>query len=211
MDEGVISAGDWDQIAHGHPLLAEIPLNLRSQATLRRIGKGTVLFRRGGRPRFVIYVLRGEIRLARHTVDGQQIVLQRRSAGFIAEASMESKIYHCDILSAEDSDVVLFPIVRFRDSLEDDQAFRSVWLKSLASEIRQLRAQNERLHLRKASDRVLHFIETEGRNGVVALTQTRKAWALELGLSHEALYRTLAVLVAKGTISVTGNTLKLFR
>lgn len=211
MAEGVISSEEWDRLALSHSLLAEIPIGLRTTATLQRIGKGATLFRRGGRPKFILYVLQGEIRLSRYTVDGQQIVLQRRSAGFIAEASMESKSYHCDILAADDSEVVLFPINGFRQALEENRVFRSVWLKALAGEIRQLRAKNERLHLVRATDRVLHYIETEGRDGVVTLAQTRKAWALELGLSHESLYRTLAAMEAKGMLSVDSNTLRLTR
>ncbi len=40
------------------------------------------------------------------------------------------------------------------------------------------------------------YLESEGSDGSVSLTQTRKAWAAELGLSHEALYRTLKKLQA---------------
>lgn len=50
-----------------------------------------------------------------------------------------------------------------------------------------MRANAERLSLRTARERVLHFIETEGERGVVNLGQSKKDWAAELGLTHEAL------------------------
>ena len=56
-----------------------------------------------------------------------------------------------------------------------------------------------------AAARVLHFIECEGRDGKLELPSSRKAWAAELGLSHEALYRTLAQMKKAGSIAVAGR------
>ncbi len=73
------------------------------------------------------------------------------------------------------------------------------------SELRRARAQSERLGLRSAKDRVLHYLETEGQSGRVRLAQSKKAWASELGLSHEALYRTLSEMQKSGQIAVDGR------
>ncbi len=59
--------------------------------------------------------------------------------------------------------------------------------------------------MRVAAQRIVHYIETEGRGGVLVLEQSRKAWAAELGLSHEALYRTLRRLQADGTLVSAGR------
>ena len=59
--------------------------------------------------------------------------------------------------------------------------------------------------VRAAAARVLHFIECEGRDGKLELPSSRKAWAAELGLSHEALYRTLAQMEKAGSIVVAGR------
>jgi CRP-like cAMP-binding protein len=68
-----------------------------------------------------------------------------------------------------------------------------------------LRSQCERLALRGATDRIEHYIEAEGNNGRLELSRTRKAWAAELGLTHEALYRALARLQRSGRISAAEN------
>jgi hypothetical protein len=49
-------------------------------------------------------------------------------------------------------------------------------------------------------DRVLHLIDTEGKNGQYQVTSGLKSLAGELGVTHEALYRTLALLVKNKTI-----------
>ncbi|MBI4194279.1 MAG: winged helix-turn-helix domain-containing protein [Betaproteobacteria bacterium] len=61
--------------------------------------------------------------------------------------------------------------------------------------------------LRQASagERIVHYIESEGADGTVTLTDSRKAWAAELGMTHEALYRALRRLQASGILGMVGN------
>lgn len=208
MAQALTSVFDWSALAKAHPILAKVPDSLRATAACRELAKDEVVFRRGSRPKFMLFVLDGELRLIRNTIAGGQVVLQRSHAGFIAEASMESKAYHCDIVAADEGRLLMFPILAFRQALEVDVEFRGVWMSRLAGEVRRLRAQNERLHLNKAVDRILHYLESEGRDGAVTLTQSRKVWATELGLSHEALYRTLAKMENEGLISLSGDQIK---
>jgi hypothetical protein len=56
--------------------------------------------------------------------------------------------------------------------------------------------------LHAAADRIEHYIESEGQDGRLQLHATRKSWAAELGLTHEALYRALARLRRAGRIGV---------
>ncbi|MCB1797687.1 MAG: winged helix-turn-helix domain-containing protein, partial [Gammaproteobacteria bacterium] len=63
--------------------------------------------------------------------------------------------------------------------------------------------------LNSAADRILHYMETEGSDGVIILNQTRKSWAAELGLTHEVLYRTLRRLRESGDIFPDGEKIAL--
>ncbi len=198
---------DWDAIIHAQPALAVVPAALREAAQLRVFAGGETLYRRGDRPSAMLWVLDGELRLVRTAVDGSQLIMQRVRSGFIAEASMEASAYHCDVVAAAAGRVLRFPLPVFRAVLEQDAAFRQAWMRGLAQEVRALRAQNERLGLHSAAERVLHYLETEGRDGAVTLTQSRKAWAAELGLSHEVLYRTLRRLREEGRVRIDGNTI----
>lgn len=200
---------DWNTIDAAYPVLAGLPAVLRDAARLRTFTKGQMLFQRGERPRNMLFVLTGEIRLLRRTPSGSEMILQRASSGFIAEASLDTSAYHCDIVAASDGRLLLFPRSAFNAALEHDVAFNRTWIGLLAAEVRRLRARSERLSLNNASERILHYLEAEGMDGVVTLTQTRKAWAAELGLSHEVLYRTLRVLREDGMIRIDGQQIAL--
>jgi CRP-like cAMP-binding protein len=196
---------DWDALGRGQPALAAIPASLREAEQLRRFAAGETLHRRGDRPAAMLWVVEGELRLVRHAADGTQLVMQRVRSGFIAEASMEAAAYHCDVVAAVAGQLLRFPVPVFRAELEQDAGFRQAWMRRLAQEVRTLRAQSERLSLHGAAERILHYLETEGSDGAVTLPQSRKAWAAEMGLSHEVLYRTLRRLREDGVIRIDGN------
>ncbi len=200
---------DWPTLAADHAELAHIPPVLREAARVRAFAAGETLFRQGERPKAMYCVLDGEVRLLRRSREGGEVVLQRSRGGFFAEASLESKAYHCDAVATAASRLLAFPIRAFREALEGDTAFRNAWMALLAREVRRLRARCERLSLHGAEARILHAIESEGTAGTLALMQSRKAWAAELGLTHEALYRALARLQVSGTLVLDGARLML--
>lgn len=189
--------------------LPELPLALQAVSRERPVRAGEILFRQGERPRSVLFVLSGELRLVRQSAGGDEIILQRSRAGFIAEASLWSPHYHCDVMVAQSGLLLEIPRPTFAQVLEHDPEFQHVWMLHLAREVRRLRAQCERLSLHGAAERVIHYIESEGEQGTVILGQSRKAWARELGLSHEALYRTLRRLRQEGVIALGGDRLSL--
>jgi CRP-like cAMP-binding protein len=199
----------WQALIDSQPALATIPPKLRAVAERKEITPGETLFRLGDRLQGVFFVVAGEIRLVRRARNGAEIVLQRSRGGFFAEASLGAKAYHCDAVAAESSAVLRFPAPDFRAALREDETFRDAWISHLASEVRKSRAQCERLSLKTAAQRIVHYIESEGADSSVILTESRKAWAAELALTHEALYRTLRQLQADGTLSVDGNRLTL--
>jgi CRP-like cAMP-binding protein len=154
----------------------------------------------------MFFVLAGEIRLIRRSRAGGEIVLQRSRAGFIAEASLGQSTYHCDGVVPVTTEVLSIPQSAFIQALEDPP-FRGEWLSHLCHELRRQRALSERLSLRSAADRILHFIGSESADGRLVLGQSKKDWAAQLGLTHEAVYRGLAELTRKGLIGVDGRTI----
>jgi len=202
---------DWEALIESQPALAVIPPKLRGLAERRRIETGETLFRLGDPLRGVFCVVAGEIRLVRRARNGMEIVLQRSRGGFFAEASFDTKVYHCDAVVAQPGAVLCFPAQAFRAALATDVMFRNAWMVHLAREILKLRAQCERLGLKSAAQRIVHYIESEGADGIVTLTESRMAWAAELGLTHEALYRALAKLRRERQLAASGPRLELLR
>jgi CRP-like cAMP-binding protein len=201
-------AVDWPSIERTSALLAALPEAARHAARLQEIRPGARLFNRGDRPKAMFFVVSGEVQLVRQSAAGNTIVLQRARSGFIAEASLDQAAYHCDALAVSPSQVVVVPGKAFRQALAEDD-FRSRWIVHLGRELRRTRTQVERLGLKSAEERIIHYIETEGDDGTLRLTRSRKEWAAELGLTHEALYRALARMQRSGDLLVEGASLSI--
>ncbi len=192
----MVEALPWPAITEQLPLLSSLPKAFHSDVELRQVSQGEILFRRGDRPKVMFAVISGETRLVRTAREGTEIILQRTRRGLFAEGSLDQPHYHCDGIAATDSTLAAIPRTVFRKALATEE-FRDAWTAELLRELRRVRAQSERLSLRTAQARIVHFIETEGDDGGLTLTQSRKDWASELGLTHEALYRTLSRMEAK--------------
>jgi CRP/FNR family transcriptional regulator, dissimilatory nitrate respiration regulator len=199
---------DWSAISQSEPLFSALPVTMRFACRRLQIDADTMVFARGDRPRAMYFIQTGEIRLLRGSRNGGLCVLQRARHGFVAEASLDHDAYHCDAVATRATTLIAIPRKSFQSAL-DDQRFRTHWIGLLSRELRRARMQNERLTLRTASDRIVHCIETEGRDGRFELTLSKKDWAAELGLTHEALYRSLASMQRDGRLHVEGHRLRL--
>lgn len=158
------------------------------------------VFHAGAVPRHLYFVVRGEVVLERLSPDGSRLVLQRTRQGFVSEASLEVSRYHCDALTTVDSELLRLPVPALRTALSDDVAFARRWIAMLNREVRRLRQQCERLTLKSAADRLLHLIHTEGTGNRLEVPSGLRSLSDELGITHEALYRTVAKLEAQGRL-----------
>jgi len=202
--QSAIEKLDWPSLIEAQPAAGLIPIGLRQQAKRLDAQAHEPLFHIGDPVRCVYLVVSGEARLIRLARNGSEVILQRSRGGFLAEASLEARSYHCDAITTKPTTILMLPVAAFRAALEEDPIFRSAWQSQLTKEIRKLRAQCERLSLNSAADRISHYIESEGADGILTLNQSRKSWAAELGLSHEALYRTLRRMQSEGVLDVDG-------
>jgi CRP/FNR family transcriptional regulator, dissimilatory nitrate respiration regulator len=201
---------DWKNVGRRLPFLAALPASARASIRVEEVNAGQLLFRAGAAPSGMFFVLSGEVRLMRLSRSGGEIVLQRARRGILAEASLDQAAYHCDAVASVPSTVLSVPRHFVRQALREER-FATAWRTELSRELHRLRAQCERLSLKGAHERIIHYLETEGERGEVALTQTKKQWAAELGLTHEALYRTLADMRNSGAIRIEGMKIRLTR
>ena len=199
---------DWKSLSLKSPLLAALPESARRLTRSLEIQRQSTVFGRGDRPQAMFFVLSGEVRLIRRSKSGGEVVLQRTRRGFLAEASLDQPTYHCDAVAAEPTQLLAVQRKAFTLALAVDD-FRDRWIAHLARELRKVRAHTERLSLKTARERIVHFIETEGEAGMVDLHQSKKDWAAELGLTHEALYRTLAQMERSGELTLEQSRLTL--
>lgn len=182
-------------------LASLLPGHLQALAQPMPLTKGMPLFGQGEIPTSLYYVINAEVVLERVGVQGQTVVLQRVRRGFVAEASMQSGRYHCSGRTTLAGQAIRLPMSPLKEALQESPAFAVRWIGMLNQEVRRLRAQTERLSLKGVDHRLLHLIETEGTQGALDIGSGLKSLAAQLGVTHEALYRTVARLEQAGTIA----------
>lgn len=180
-----------------------LPASVRAAATDRKLKAGEALFRLGDKTFGFFEVLSGRVRLARVDRGGREVVLYVAGAGdTIAEASLFSASYHCDAIAPTGVTVRVYPKTAVLAAFDKDRKAAQAFTATLARQVMNLRTRIEQRNIRSARDRLRHYLQVnadaDGRT--VLLTGTLKDLAAELGLTHEALYRTLATLERSGEI-----------
>lgn len=187
---------------------------VRTAAIDRKLRAGETLFRAGAKAAGFYEVIDGKVRLVRLDRSGREAILQLASAGdTLAEASLFSSSYQCDAIATTDAVVRLYPKAIVRHELRHDPEFAQAFAAMLARQVMALRTRLERRNIYAARDRLRHFLAVHaGTDGqTVVLPGTLKELAADLGLTHEALYRTLARMEADGEIARSPGRIKLSR
>jgi CRP/FNR family transcriptional regulator, dissimilatory nitrate respiration regulator len=205
-----VNAYDSDHMQTSTPILPSslppalhhlLPASLHGLCTATLVKKGSLLFQTGKKPQWMFFVVDGEVTLERLSQQGDPVVLQRTRHGFVSEASLQSAKYHCDARAVANSDVLQIPIQDLAQALRSDADFSARWISMLNQEVKRLRLQCERLSLKSVKERVRHLIHTEGKDGTYVVNTGLKSLASQLGVTHEALYRTLADLERSGELN----------
>ncbi len=197
-----MSAADW------------LSSTVRAAARERRLAAGEALFRAGSRSYGFFEVIRGTVRLVRVDRNGREAVLQTAAPGdTLAEASLFSPTYHCDAIATTDAAVRMFPKAVMLAELQRDGRLARSFAAMLARQVMTLRTRLETRNIHSVRERVRHFLAVNAGadRRTVALPGTLKALAADLGLSHEALYRTLARMQADGEITRKGPLIRIER
>ena len=180
-----------------------LPAAVRRAGVDRTLKSGEALFRLGDKTAGLCEVVAGRVRLARVDRAGREIVLHVAGPGeTIAEASLFASRYHCDAIASTDAVVRIYPKTAVLAAFAQDRAAAQAFTATLARQVMSLRTRIEQRNIRSARERVRHYLSVNvGADGrTVALAGTLKDLAAELGLSHEALYRTLGALERAGAI-----------
>jgi len=191
-----------------------LPQSVRAAAVKRTLKAGEALFRLGNSSEGFYRVVSGRIRLSRVDRSGHEIVLYVAGAGdTLAEASLYSPAYHCDAIAGTDAQVLLYPKRAVLAVFAKDDKAAQGFAAMLARQVMDLRTRIEQRNIRSARERVRHFLAlSAGADGrTVELRGTIKDLAGELGLTHEALYRTLAALARSGEIRRDNGRITLLR
>jgi CRP-like cAMP-binding protein len=189
-----------------------LPPRVRATGRERALKRGEALFRAGERTVGLYAIVSGRVRLVRTDRSGREVVLHNARAGeTLAEASLFSPSYHCDAIAGTAARVRLYPKAAILSEFAREPESARLFMAHLGRQIMALRTTIERQSIRSARERVRHYlIVNAGADGrTVALHGTLKDLAAELGLTHEALYRTLARMAADREIKRLPGMIKL--
>lgn len=192
-------------------LKALLPEDIQCDCEGALVKKNGRVFLAGTMPEWMFYVVAGEVTLERNGLHGESVVLQRTRQGFISEASLKVSRYHCDAVAITDTHVIKVPVKALVRSLDKDPAFAGRWISMLNGEVRRLRLHLERLSMKSIRERLIHLIETEGKDGRYATPSGLKTLAGELGVTHEALYRAISCLESEKVLRRDSHHLILVR
>ena len=184
----------------------------RSRVTRHRFSRGATISRQGDRATALFLIETGRVRLARVLADGTPLILHVAQAGeSFAEASLSAAHYHCDAIAETDAAVLALPKADLLSALAADPAECLALTLTLAAQVRDLRARLELRNIRSASTRVLAWLRLHASGNPPSVPMHR-SWtqvADELGLTREAVYRTLATLERQGRISRDAGVVRL--
>lgn len=163
----------------------------------RRLASGETIYRLGDPADALYRLLRGRVRLRA----GGQALHTAHPGELFGEGAL-FRDSHVDEAVAERMSVVEVlprrPILLYLRAHPDLNLAFSAYL---ANQLERVRARAELLRLKSARDRVLTYLAQAGAaTAPVTLDRPLTTVAAEIGLTHEAFYRTLKVLEAEGVI-----------
>jgi len=180
----------------------------------RSLARDEVLFRQGDKVTAIYFIETGRLRLDRRTFDGRSLIVGISPAGeFFVEAAIFADIFHCDAVATEPSRVRVYPKAAVLNALRTDSASAMFFLALVSHQVIELRQHIELMKVRSAKERVTLYLDLHaGPDGrTVKLRGQLQDIASELGLTREALYRTLASLERSGAIERAGDQIMLAR
>ena len=184
---------------HLLPLGAAVPFRLQA---------GETLFRNGELSQGCYFLEHGEVRLIRWSRDGGETVIHvARPGETFAEAALFSPAYHCDAVASTGASGQLLRKAAIDSLLGSDAAFVRALTARLARQVQALRRTVEIMGIKPAGERVMAALsqyENAG-SGQYENLPPLKTLAAQIGLTHEALYRTIARLVRQGALVKTGR------
>ena len=180
-----------------------LPVGKRISGVERKLAVGQMLFDQGDAAIGLYEVLSGHVKQVRIDAEGRDVVVGIAGPGeMIAEGSLFSQTHDCAATALTNAIVRLYRKGSLLAELERNPRVALAFMAILVGQILNLRVRLERRSIHSARDRVRHYLAANvgGKERTVALPSTLKDLAVELGLTHEALYRTLSEMSAKGEI-----------
>ncbi len=181
---------------------------------LRTLERDQRLFSQGDTASAIFRVEAGTVRLERRTYDGRPVTVHTARAGeLLAEASLFAETYHCDARAVSAARIRVYPKAALLRALREEPGRAELLTRAMARQIQALRLQVELRNVRSARDRLLLYLElkADAATRTIRFDHPLQDMAADLGLTREALYRTLARLEREGAVRRDAGSITLVR
>lgn len=188
---------------------------IASFSVLRSLSKGEYLFHEGGPAEGFYVVQKGAVNVHRTNAAGREQILHIFRAGEVfAEAALASDTgYPADARATEDTTLVMVPRIPFLGLFRARPELALRMLASLGQHLRTLVALVDDLTLKDMETRLANWLlkrcpqPLRSAPATIALEQSKKILAGEMGATSETFSRALAKFREQGMLKVEGSEL----
>ena len=129
-------------------------------------------------------------------------MMHTEADNFFAPVSISMESYPCAAMASKSTQLLQIPKAALIQLLQNDLNFSLQFISAISQDLKKQCSNAERLRIKSARDRVIHFITCEAPdNRTLELKCPLATWADDLGLEPESLYRTLAEMEKEGLIT----------
>ncbi len=188
---------EYDFNHHDQFVMLPQPFNLipKIARKLLFVEKDAVVFHQNDQTRGLFVVTDGHIVMRRFTQAGHQVIIHRAKSGeTFAEASLFSEHYHCDAVATVESKLVELDRNFLLEKFVTEPEFALAIAKRFAQQNQAYRRKLEIICIKNAEERIFAAMQ-EG-----LLEENIRAFAAQIGLTHETVYRGLRKLVDKNIL-----------
>lgn len=196
----------------------EVLDSVAGRCVLRRVGRGTLLFRKDEPCRGMYVVVEGSVRVYRSNREGREQVLHTLGPGQpLAEVPLfDGGPYPASARAEDEVQVLFLPISDFEYLYRTNPEIADVVIRELGRRLRRMVGLVEKISLRDVSARVaMTVLEHAERAGALAngksfvLPRNQSELAAELATTRESVARALGRLRREGAIGVRGSKIEI--
>ncbi|BAZ40480.1 transcriptional regulator [Calothrix sp. NIES-4101] len=184
--------------------IEKLPADLQTAITYYDLADAEILFRQNEPSKALFMVESGRIKLIHYTEAGNTVNHYSVKPGeYFAEVALYSEVYLCTAIAESSTRVIYFPKELFLNSMEKDFNLSRNFTEQLARRLHSTKLLLELRGIRSARDRVLHYLHVmvPTNEKILHLEQALKEIANDIGISPEALSRTLTQLENEGVLT----------
>jgi CRP/FNR family transcriptional regulator, dissimilatory nitrate respiration regulator len=182
----------------------QLPADLKSAMTYHNLADGEILFCQNEPAKAIFMVESGCIKLIHYSYSGKIVNHYSVKPGeYFAEVALFNEVYVCTAIAESSTRVISVSKQLFLTSLDKNLNLSRTFTEQLARRLHQTKILLELRGIRSASDRVLHYLRimTPANEKILNLEQPLKDIANDIGITPEALSRTLTQLQNKGILT----------